>query len=157
MRLPRVRITVWLLMTAGVIVSIVPACGTAPAGLPKTRPDTITTVGTHTILPNKLAVEVYHDRGKINYRLWQMAPEAGQGKTGPEDPPFEKGAKWFIFVESPERFWVFNGRDELELSWIDGPRGGVFSSRVNPEIVNEAPERVRALLPKHFKDKFDIR
>jgi hypothetical protein len=130
------------------------------AGADRARPTLITTTGSHTITRGKLSFDIYEDKGRINLRLCQKsAPGGGWEKFGPTKPPFEKGANWFVYPETPERFWVFDGRDGLELWWARRSPvspGGIASCQVVPEIVKEAPERVRALLPKAFKDRYGV-
>lgn len=117
--------------------------------------DTITTLGIHTVVPGELSVRVYDDRGKINFRICRTFSRGWSSELGPSNPAFENGAKWFIIPESPRKFWVFDGNEELFLRWFAANNsGGVASTKIDPEIVREAPKRVLALLPKSLKDKY---
>lgn len=65
-------------------------------------------------------------------------------------------ASWFIYVESPERFWYFDGKSELSTFYADGGAGMVLSSgKIHPscanvprEVVPRLPEDLQKLLPR---------
>lgn len=76
---------------------------------------------------------------------------SGMSLSSPSDP-------WFIFVESPQRLWFCDGKDQLSYSLSDGggSRSGpaIFSGQLQPttevippEIAPHLPAGIRNLLP----------
>jgi len=70
----------------------------------------------------------------------------------PSDP-------WFIFVESPDRLWFFNGKNQLEYE-VQSPGGGGSSGPaiasgqlrpntppIPPDLILRLPPELRKLLP----------
>ena len=95
----------------------------------------------------------------LQYRSTEKLPSGGttgsmmQGSTSvssPTDP-------WFVCVESPERFWYFEGKSELSiLRTFDASSGRVISAgkkthpesaNVPPAVVLRLPEDMKKLLP----------
>jgi hypothetical protein len=71
--------------------------------------------------------------------------------SSPSDP-------WFIFVESPQRLWFFNGSGELNYNLSDhgGSRGGPAISsgkllptneRIPQELIPHLPPELQKLFP----------
>ena len=73
--------------------------------------------------------------------------------SSPADP-------WFVFIESPSRFWFFDGRDEMDYLILE-PGGGVkaggcmHSGRIYPnsppvpkELIPHLPPNLRTLFPE---------
>ncbi len=77
---------------------------------------------------------------------------SGMSLSSPSDP-------WFIFVESPQRLWFFNGKDGLDYRFRSpdgGSEGGtsIFSGELHTasppvpnELVPHLPPELRKLLP----------
>jgi hypothetical protein len=76
---------------------------------------------------------------------------SGTSLSSPSDP-------WFVFVESPQRLWFFNGKDQLSYTVSDGggSRSGpaILSGQLQPttevippEIAPHLPAGIRSLLP----------
>jgi hypothetical protein len=66
-----------------------------------------------------------------------------QGSTSvssPTDP-------WFVYVESPERFWYFEGKSELSIlhPLDDGDGRMISSGKIHPDCANVPPEVVLRL------------
>jgi hypothetical protein len=118
---------------------------------PVTRLGPITTFGRHEITPGELAFEAVEDSDGVRYFFHRTARPFRIRIGSPET--LASGA-WFAFVESRGRVWVFDGRDVLHLYAFAVPNGGTThaDSRAVPGLVRSAPEGVRALLPKAFKD-----
>lgn len=75
---------------------------------------------------------------------------SGMNLSSPSDP-------WLIFVESPQRFWFFNGKDELtySLSGSGGSRGGpaMISGKLLPTD-EKIPMDIVPLLPADLQKLF---
>jgi hypothetical protein len=93
----------------------------------------------------------------LDYRYSEEMPSGGSsGSTStnhssissPTDP-------WFIYVESPERFWLFDGKSALRTFHPEGTTGPVISSgkvgrsdaRVPGEVILRLPAELQKLLP----------
>jgi hypothetical protein len=122
----------------------------------------ISKVGTYRIYHGKLTLEIYEEKGKLNY----LVGRTNMFSSGPAEPFIEKGPKWFAFVESPRSrspraIWFFDGRDLLVQIAYD-PNGDpddywaatLYHSDSRPSIVTDAPKAVRDRLPASFKKKF---
>ena len=93
----------------------------------------------------------------LDYRYREEMPSGGtSGSTStnrgsissPTDP-------WFIYVESPERFWLFDGKSALRTFHPEGTTGPVISSgklgrsdaKVPGEVILRIPAELQKLLP----------
>lgn len=77
---------------------------------------------------------------------------SGMGLSSPADP-------WFVFVETPSRFWMFDGKDELAYRFRNdggGSGGGqsIFSGKLLPgsppvprELVLQLPPELQKQFP----------
>jgi hypothetical protein len=123
----------------------------------------ITTGGTFTLTEGKtvhtLDVTQSGTSLSLDYSSSEELPSGGStgdmmgGSTSlssPADP-------WFVFVETPQRFWYFEGKSELSiLHMFDDSDGRVISAgkathpesaKVPPAVVLRLPEDLRKLLP----------
>lgn len=93
----------------------------------------------------------------LSYRYSEEMPSGGTSGSrstnhtsisSPSDP-------WFIYVESPERFWLFDGKSVLRTFHPEGTTGPVISSgkldrsgtNVPPEVILRLPVELQKLLP----------
>jgi hypothetical protein len=93
----------------------------------------------------------------LDYRYREEMPSGGTSGSSsangssissPTDP-------WFIYVESPERFWLFDGKSELRTFHPEGTTGPVISSgnldrsdaTVPAEVILRLPAELQKLLP----------
>jgi hypothetical protein len=124
---------------------------------PPTRLGPITTLGRHVITPGEFEVEVVEVPVRVMFSLnYRPAWWRGWDYWNTTDPWIEKGAKWFAFVESRDRLWVYDGNDCLGLWTLRGGsiKGVTYRTTGDfPGLVASAPEGVRDLLPKAFRDK----
>jgi hypothetical protein len=94
----------------------------------------------------------------LQYRSQKTLPSGGttgsmkQGSTSISSPT----APWFIYVESPERFWCSDGRSELSIFYADDDIiGPVFLAGklhclgpdIPPEVILRLPPDLQKLLP----------
>ena len=78
---------------------------------------------------------------------------SGMGLSSPADP-------WFVFVESPSRLWMFDGKDELAYRFRNdggGSGGGqsIFSGKLlpgSPPVPRELVLQLPPELQKQFPD-----
>ena len=97
-----------------------------------------------------LVLKVYEDRGKLTYRVTRVHG-SGAGSAGPSVAAIEPDSGWFLFPESANKVWIFDGDDALMLDEFDGLGKTTYScSKGNPGLVNKAPNVVRERLPKSF-------
>ena len=76
---------------------------------------------------------------------------SGMGLSSPADP-------WFVFVETPSRFWMFDGKDELAYRFRnDGGGSGGGQSVSNGKLLPGSPPVPRELvlqLPPELQKQF---
>ena len=76
---------------------------------------------------------------------------SGMGLSSPADP-------WFVFVETPSRFWMFDGKDELAYRFRnDGGGSGGGQSIFNGKLLPGSPPVPRELvlqLPPELQKQF---
>jgi hypothetical protein len=133
----------------------------------------VTTVGTHVICAGKVTVRVYEQEDKLNYRVTRNWSER-EGEpvrihtSGPVEPPIDQDADWFIYAESPDEVWTFDGRESLILREMGrtvpgrDSHGGIyeihphsdFQSNAIQRIADKAPQALRDSLPEAFRAKF---
>jgi hypothetical protein len=133
----------------------------------------VTTVGTHVICAGTVTVRVYEEADKLNYRVTRnWSDHEGESvrihTSGPVEPPIDEDADWFIYAESPDEVWTFDGRESLILREMGPPapdresHGGIyeihpdsdFQSNAIQRIANKAPQALRDRLPEAFRAKF---
>ena len=122
----------------------------------------ITTSGTftHTGGMTTRSLDITRSSGRslsLSYRYLEEMPSGGtSGSTStnhtsissPSDP-------WFIYVESPERFWLFDGKSVLRTFHPEGTTGPVISSgkldrsdaNVPADVILRLPAELQKLLP----------
>ena len=114
------------------------------------QPEVVTTLGTHRFFDNRLSVELSETDGKIYCRIKQTP---GFGEVGPIKPLFDKQTKWFVYPQSQNEIWTFDGRDYLILiAFNDDHPGNVSWSQSGHMGANgrKLPKIVRDQLPKEF-------
>ena len=116
--------------------------------------DFVTTEGVHERFDGKLTLKVYEQDGKFNYRVCRNVPEE-KSESGPVKPNIEKGSKWFIFAETYDEVWIYNGSDILILRPFHDrrpnfPNGGFYQLK-GKEYLDIMPKAVRDRLPDSFK------
>jgi hypothetical protein len=66
-----------------------------------------------------------------------------------QSPDLLKAAGWFVFVEKPERIWIFDGVDRGHLlTWSEKEMGNASWS---PKIIASCPQKVWDALPEDFR------
>jgi hypothetical protein len=63
-----------------------------------------------------------------------------------EQRPYAMGTQWFVFLESPLRLWLFNGKDKLDLA-IQDHRSLKKMRPVKLPECKDCPAEVTAALP----------
>lgn len=130
-------------LIAGTLIN---SAGTWSANTPKGSQHLEVTVSGTSISWSLKIREMHPDGGSSG-----GSSSSGMSLSSPSDP-------WFIFVESPQRLWFFDGKDRLTYSISDGggSRSGpaIFSGQLQPttevippEIAPHLPAGLRNLLP----------
>lgn len=95
-----------------------------------------------------------------NFSSFTPHGSSSSGSTGTSKPIADKGkAPWFIYVESPDRFWFFDGKTELTLQQSNGSnlsdsrvisKGKLLeeAEQVPADLIPRLPADMQALLPK---------
>lgn len=125
----------------------------------------ITTKGDHTAHGGRVFVYVRSAEGGIHRVSVGFASVSG--KKYPDFcteicPAVREGTPWFVYPESAERVWVFNGADELRLHEgrfsDDGKsfrsEGKTTSAKDDPSVIKLAPKGMTDRLPKSYLDSF---
>lgn len=126
--------------------SLINSAGTFSANTPKGSQHLVVTVSGTSISWSLETREMHPDGGSSS-----GSSSSGISLSSPSDP-------WFIFVESPQRLWFCDGKDQLSYSLSDGggSRSGpaIFSGQLQPttevippEIAPHLPAGIRNLLP----------
>jgi hypothetical protein len=109
----------------------------------KPRLGFITDLGTHEILKGKSSIRLFMQGDAINYRF-----TTGMSSFGPTEAPIEKGSKWFAYVESPDKVWVYDGKNDIVLLENAGTNCGIYSlSYCGEALRKRIPAGVVARLP----------
>ena len=109
----------------------------------------ISELGEHFILPPDHVLRIFDEGGRVNYRL-----KAGEDTWAPQEPPIEQGTPWFFFVETPERVWVYDGKEDLRLLAKKGTRVGVYSLKVcGSSLRDQVPAEVARRVPGVIKSE----
>jgi hypothetical protein len=130
----------------------------------------ITSAGPWTVItpegPKKLEISASHTPGTATIKNSAKQHTSGSisvsisstislsmSLSSPADP-------WFVFVESPSRFWFFDGKDEMDYLILTPGRGtkaggsihwGRLSSSSEPvpkELIPHLPADLRSLFPE---------
>lgn len=113
--------------------------------------------GTYTVDGGKVAVEVSLDEanGLLRYGIGKGA-ESSEPVTvsvrfthGVMDPKSD----WFMFVETPNRIWCFNGADDLILMQTSVNGSGFYSIKMADWVRLQVIEELAELLPEDFRKK----
>ena len=96
-------------------------------------------------------VHVYMEGDMLNYRITH--PKGGPG--GPVDPPIPPESDWFIYVETWERAWIYQGNETLILNSETEKGSGSYQlsvgfdtlpSRPPKEVIDRLPDALKQLL-----------
>lgn len=112
----------------------------------------ITKAGTYKLFDGKLEVAVTAGAAGTSYSFTIPLGGGKSIKHASAKDEIKKGAEWFIYPESADRVWVFNGADLLRMEFMEG-NAVVKGSSAVPGLVKAAPEAVRKRLPDEFKKK----
>lgn len=123
--------------------------------------DFMSTVGTRSRHEGKLTLKVYEQAGKLNYRVCRDGIGGG-AEQGPSKASIEKGSPWFIFSESADEVWIFDGRESLILRPFHDRRpgysnGGFYEVPKERSTLDTMPKALRDHLPETFKASFRAR
>jgi len=94
-------------------------------------------------------VKVYEEGQKLNYRIGH--PSSG-GSGGPVPPLIEPKGDWFVYLQSNNKAWIYNGVDALYLS-LRHANGGGGSYQLSESYISLPilpPAEVTKLLPKQL-------
>jgi hypothetical protein len=93
----------------------------------------------------------------LDYRYREEMPSGGtSGSTSSNRSSISSPTgPWFIYVESPERFWLFDGKSVLRTFHPEGTTGPVISAgkvgrsdaMVPAEVILRLPAEMQKLLP----------
>jgi hypothetical protein len=81
----------------------------------------ITTEGEHVVTPDgEHEVHVFREGSLLNYRtVMRDTPSVAKSKNGstvgPVAAAIDPNSEWFIYVDAPGRYWVFDGYDQVTL------------------------------------------
>ena len=112
---------------------------------PPETPQFITATGTYKVFGGQTTVDVFESQGNINYRITRHRSTGGTDTTGPVEAPFHKGDPWFLYPASPKEVWIFDGRQNLELTEFFGI---TIRNTSNDEALRKAPAAVLDRLPQ---------
>ena len=103
--------------------------------------------GTFHCFNDQLVIKVVESTGdKLNYSVANKKISAGLA-----DHALQKSASWFIFPQSIDRVWIFDGVKDVTLIEFYGEGGTKFtSSQIVPELLNQAPPEFLRELPAGF-------
>lgn len=130
-------------LIAGTVIN---TAGTWSANSPKGSQHLVVTVNGTSISWTLESREMHPGGGSSS-----GSSSSGMSLSSPSDP-------WFIFVESPQRLWFCDGKDQLSYNISDGggSRSGpaIFAGKLQPttevippEIAPHLPAGIRNLLP----------
>jgi len=125
----------------------------------------ITSVGKHVVdADGRFEIHVVRDGGFLNYKCWIRTvtdtpggsdaggePERELGsKTGPKKAVIDPDSKWFIYVESAARYWIFDGGERVTLyEYTESST----ESETKMTGLASAPKRLLAEMPASVKDR----
>ncbi|MFO0805182.1 MAG: hypothetical protein U0791_18915 [Gemmataceae bacterium] len=123
--------------------------------------DPITKPGEQTRFNGKVQVRVADDGTTTSFAVVFARPSATVGSQIEAKSAVAKG--WFVFVESADRVWLYQGSESLTLlEYEDNPPGGPTGGRHSSvslvpggehtaAALAKAPKSVRERLPDAFK------
>jgi hypothetical protein len=90
---------------------------------------------------------------KVTWRLKKRTATGGLEKTEASDAPAGclRAEGWFVFVETPERIWIYDGLDSGTL--VTHSEKEMGSAAFSPEIIASCPQKVWNVFPKGFQEK----
>jgi hypothetical protein len=125
---------------------------------PEAKGSFITTVGTHNLYEGKITVKIEEVSGRLDsfIKRNKMADETREfGMWGPLNPRIKMDAPWFVYAESADEAWWFDGAKRLYLLSFSDRRpnygaGGIY--QIDAKHLKIAPKEVQDRLPKAFKE-----
>jgi hypothetical protein len=128
------------------------------AAKPETKGTFVTTVGTHKLFGGKITLKIEEVDGKLDSYVNRNREKGEFRKTGgwgPLNPRIKKGAPWFIYAESADEVWWFDGDSHLHLMPFENHRagfadGGIY--QIGRKQMQMVPREVQDRLPKAFKE-----
>ena len=117
----------------------------------------VTTVGTHTLNEGRLTFKIEEVNGKLDSHVTRNRVEGDTREPegwGPLNPRIKTDASWFIYADSPDEVWWFDGDSHLYMMIFGDhrprfARGGIYQMGQNN--LQMAPQEVQDRLPKAFK------
>jgi hypothetical protein len=121
----------------------------------------ITTPGTQTLQGGKITLKIEEKNGKLDSYVTRNRLEGEPeqpGTWGPLNPRIKKDASWFIYTDSPDEVWWFDGDGHLYMipynnHQPDFQDGGVY--QMGGKYLKIAPKELLDRLPKAFKEQPD--
>jgi hypothetical protein len=114
----------------------------------------VTSVGEYKFYEGHLTVAVSEDKaGVLQLCVTRTSTRPGKPaesyRSEVQMPKWlQKREPWFIYPESADRVWLFNGKDDLLLHETTDTTSKTIEA--GPSIVKTAPQTVRSRLPKGF-------
>ena len=89
---------------------------------------------------------------KVTWRSEKRTATGGLEKTEASDAPAGclRAEGWFVFVETPERIWIYDGLDSGTLLMHSEKEIG--SAAFSPELMASCPQKVWNAFPKGFQE-----
>jgi hypothetical protein len=97
-----------------------------------------------------------------NLNLATYMPNGGRssGGSGSSMQVPSGGGAWFIYVESPDRLWFFNGKDQLVLQQASGyntePLTAISRGKLESEAAGQVPAELIPRLPADLQALFPM-
>lgn len=94
-------------------------------------------------------VEIFKEEEKLNFRI---AHETGRAWSSSE-PPIEPDGNWFVYIETWNKVWIYDGKGKLYLSYAAKDMNMACQlSRGKNTLATPPPREVMERLPPEFKD-----
>ncbi|HUS33959.1 MAG TPA: hypothetical protein VM680_01280 [Verrucomicrobiae bacterium] len=68
-----------------------------------------------------------------------------------------RAAGWFVFVESPNRLWIYDGKTSLAVAEADDAHASVKLGECDPAAAVVCPKQVKDALPPKVRDDISAR
>ena len=115
----------------------------------------INAIGDYSLFNRVLAVSVFKEQGKLKYRIIRKFRD--KELTHSKTIEFVEDGGWFIFPESPDAVWLFDGNKTLVIVRFkenDGMTSSYADSSTLPsaEALKSAPKLVVDSLPAALRE-----
>ena len=123
----------------------------------------ITSVGRHVVdADGRFEIHIVPNEIFLNYEVWiRKVPGASDAdaaskreritRMGQKEVSIDPSSKWFIHVESANRYWIFDGGERVTL--YEYTEFSSTSSEVSWTGLTSAPKRLMAEMPASVKNR----